>query len=142
MLPVEPNYTNRPSPAPSNAGIADLTQMFITHLNENRQQNSLLEHRKDLLANVATFDGKDRKACLMWVNQIEHIAIQTQKPLKQLLVAKAGPIMTMAVSSYLTRVPEASDSQVKQMILQSFSNIGTRTEAFHYLRKMSLDNDK
>ena len=32
--PVEPNFTNRPSPAPSNAGsIADVTQMFVTHLN-------------------------------------------------------------------------------------------------------------
>ena len=29
--PVEPNYTNRPSPAPSNAGnVADLTQMLVT----------------------------------------------------------------------------------------------------------------
>ena len=66
VSPVEPNYTNRPSPTPSNGGNpADLTQMFVTHLNENRTQTNLFEHRKDLLTNVATYDGKDRKACLM-----------------------------------------------------------------------------
>ena len=71
--PVEPNFTNRPSPSPSNAGsIADVTQMFVTHLNENRQQVNLIEHRKDLLANVSTYNGKDKKACLMWINQVEH----------------------------------------------------------------------
>ena len=53
--PVEPNFTTRPSPAPSNAGsIADVTQMFVTHLDENRQQTKLIEYRKDLLANVST----------------------------------------------------------------------------------------
>ena len=40
--PVEPNYTNRPSPTPSNAGnIVDHTQIFVTHLNENRTQTCL-----------------------------------------------------------------------------------------------------
>ena len=142
VSPVEPNYANRPSPAPSNTGIADVTQMFVTHLNKNRQQTSLLKHRKDLLANAANYDGKDRKACLMWVNQVEHIAVQTQIPLKQLLVAKAGPIVMTAVSNFLAREPGATDSQIKQMISESFSNLGTRTEAFHYLKKMTLDNDE
>ena len=141
--PVEPNYTNRPSPTPSNAGnIADVTQMFVTHLNENRQQTSLFEHRKDLLANVATYNGKDRKRCLMWINQLKHTAVQAKMPLKELLAAKAGPIVMSEVSSFLAREPGVSDSQVKQMILESFSNIGTRTEAFHYLKKMRLDNDE
>ena len=64
--PAEPNFTTRPSPAPSNAGsIVDVTQMFVTHLDENRQQTKLIEYRKDLLANVSTYNGKDKKACLM-----------------------------------------------------------------------------
>ena len=37
QYPCEPDYNTRPSPAPSNAGnLADLTQMFVTHLNKNR----------------------------------------------------------------------------------------------------------
>ena len=69
--PLEPAFTNRPSPTPSSAGnIADVTQMFVTHLNENRQQTNLFKHRKDLLANIATYDGKDKKSCLIWINQL------------------------------------------------------------------------
>ena len=141
--PVEPNFTNRPSPAPSNAGsIADVTQMFVTHLNENRQQTNLINHRKDLLANISTYDGKDKKACLMWINQVEHTATQAKMPLKELIAAKAGPIVTTQVQNFLVRVPGASDTQIKQMILECFSNVGTKTEVFHHLKKMSLDDDE
>ena len=141
--PVEPNYTNRPSPTPSNSGnLVDLTQMFVTHLKKNRTQTNLFKHRKDLLANVTNYDGKDRKACLMWINQLEHTAVQARMPLKELLAVKAGPIVMSAVMSFLAREPGASDSQVKQMILESFSNVGTKTEAFHYLKKMRLENDE
>ena len=63
-------------------------------------------------------------------------------PLKELLAAKAGPIVMSAVSSFLAKKPGASDSQVKQMILESFSNVGTKTEAFHYLKKMRLESDE
>ena len=118
--PVESNYMSRPSPTPSNGGnLADLTQMFIADLNENRTQTNLFEHRKDLLANVATYDGKDRKACLMWINQLQHTAVQARMPLKELSATKAGPIVMSAVTSFLAREPGASDAQVKQMILES-----------------------
>ena len=130
--PVEPNYTTRLSPTASNAGnLADLTQMFVTHLNENRAQNHLSEHRKDLLANIPIFDGKDRKTCLMWINQLEHAAVQAQISLKKVIAAKAGPIVTTAVQSLLSREPDANDAKVKQIILESFSNVGTKAEAFH-----------
>ena len=73
--PAEPNYNNynnynsRPSPAPSSAGsTTDITQLFVMHLDENRQQTRLMEYRKELLANVSIFDGKDKKSCLMWLN--------------------------------------------------------------------------
>ena len=108
--PVEPNYNNyntRPSPAPSSTGSAvDITQMFVTHLDENRQQTKLIEYRKDLLANVSTCDGKDKKACLMWINQCEHTARNTKMALRELILAKAGPIMLTQVQNFLIRVPE------------------------------------
>ena len=38
-IPPVSNYTNRPSPSPSNGGNPhDITQMFLTHLAENRTQ--------------------------------------------------------------------------------------------------------
>ena len=63
-------------------------------------------------------------------------------PLKELIAAKAGPIVMTQVQSFLSRVPGASDAQVKQMILESFSNVGIKTEAFHHLKKMSLEDDE
>ena len=75
-------------------------QMFITYLNENRTHANHLEHRKDLLANISNFNGKDKKACLMWINQLEQTANQAQIPLKELLAAKAGPIVMTAVTNF------------------------------------------
>ena len=147
--PAEPNYNNynnynsRPSPAPSSAGsTADITQQFVTYLDENRQQAKLMEYRKELLANVSIFDGKDKKSCLMWVNQCAHTAINAKMSLKELLVAKAGPIVSTQVQTFLSRVPEATDMEIKQHILECFSNVGTRTEAHHYLTRMTLDEDE
>ena len=37
----------------------------MTFLDETRQQAKLLEYRKELLANIPIFDGKDKKACLI-----------------------------------------------------------------------------
>ena len=147
--PAEPNYNNynnynsRPSPAASSAGSAtDITQLFVMHLDENRQQTKLMEYRKDLLANVSIYDGKDKKACLMWLNQCTHTTGNAKMSLRELIVAKAGPIMSTQVQTFLCRVPEATDAQIKQHILECFSNMGTRTEAHHYLKKMTLDEDK
>ena len=141
--PVEPNYNTRPSPAPSSTGsAADITQMFVTHLDKNRQQAKLIKYRKDLLANVSTYDGKDKKACLMWINQCEYTARNAKLVLRELIVAKAGPIVSTQVQNFLIRVPEATDAQIKQHILECFSNVGTRTEAHHYLKKMTLDEDE
>ena len=102
----------------------------------------MIEYRKDLLANVSTYDGKDKKACLMWINQCEHTARNAKMSLKELIAAKAGPIVATQVQNFLIRVPGATDAQIKQMILECFSNVGTRTEAHHYLKKMTLDDDE
>ena len=84
--PAEPNYNkysnynSRPSPAPSSAGsAADITHQFVTYLDENRQQAKLMEYRKEMLANVSIFDGKDKKLCLMWLNQCIHTKLSMQR---------------------------------------------------------------
>ena len=88
------------------------------------------------MANIPTFDGKDKKACLMWVNHVEHMAKQARMTFREAVTFKAGPTVVTAISRY----PNASDSQLKRIILESFSNVGTRTEASHYLKMMQLDS--
>ena len=90
------------------------------------------------MANVPTFDGKDKKACLMWVNHVEHTANQAKMTFREAVTSKAGPTVVTAISRY----PNASDAQLKTIILESFSNVGTRTEASHYLRMMRLDSNE
>ena len=89
------------------------------------------------MANIPTFDGKDKKACLMWVNHIEHTARQARISFRQAVTAKAGPTVITTISRY----PTASDAQLKRIILECFSNVGTRTEASHYLKTMRLDSN-
>ena len=141
--PAEPIYNTRSSQAPFSTGsTVDITQLFVMHLDKNRQQAKLIEYRKDLLANVSTYDGKDKKACLMWITQCEHTARNAKMALRELIVAKARLIVSTKVQNFLIRVPENTDTQIKQHILECFSNVGTRTEALHYLKKMTLDEDK
>ena len=116
--------------------------MFVTHLNENRTQTNLLEHRKDLLANISNFEGRDKKSCLMWINQLEHAANQAQLPLRQMIAAKAGAVVTSAVNSFIKSTPDATNAQVKQMVLENFLNGGTKAEAYHCLGQLRLDDDE
>ena len=114
----------------------------MTYLDESRQQAKLIEYRKELLSNVSIFHGKDKKSCLMWLNQCAHTAVNAKMSLKELLVAKAGQIVSTQVQTFLSRVRDATDAEIKQHILECFSNVGTRTEAHHYLTRMTLDEDE
>ena len=89
------------------------------------------------MVNIPTFDRKDKKACLMWVNHVEHTAKQARMTFREAVTSKAGPTVVTAISRY----PNGSDAQLKRIILESFSNVGTRTEASHYLKMMWLDNN-
>ena len=111
--------------------------MIQTILRENSEEAKLKQQQKDLMANIPTFDGKDKKACLMWVNHIEHTARQARISFRQAVTAKAG----LTVITTISRYPTASDAQLKRIILECFSNVGTRTEASHYLKTMRLDSN-
>ena len=89
------------------------------------------------MSNIPTFNRKDKKACLMWVNHVEHTAKQARMTFREAVTSKAGPTVVTAISRY----PNASDAQLKRIILESFSNVGTRTEASHYLKMMRLDSN-
>ena len=137
--PVEPHFSTRPSPVFNNQGTGnlELSQMLQTILRENNEEAKLKQQQKNLMANIPTFNGKDKKACLMWVNHVEHTARQAKMTFREAVTSKAGPTVVTAISRY----PNASDAQLKRIILESFSNVGTRTEASHYLKMMRLDNN-
>ena len=42
----------------------------------------------------------------------------------------------------MSETPGATDTELKQHILESFSNVGSRTEAHHYLIRMTVDEDE
>ena len=137
------NYNTRPSPAPSSTGsTVEVTQQFMTFLDESRQQAKLLEYRKELLANIPIFDGKDKKSCLMWLSQCAHTTVNTKMTLREVLIAKAGPIVSTQVQNFMSKTPDATNAELKQHILESFSNVGSRTEAHHYLKWMTVDEDE
>ena len=106
--------------------------LIRTCLNENKEEARGLQQQKNLLANIPLFDGKDKKACLMWVNHVEHMAQQAKMSFREAVNAKAGPTVVTVISRY----PNVSDAQLKRIILESFSNVGTRLEATQYLKKI------
>ena len=68
---------------------------------------------------------------------MEHMAKQARMTFRKAVTSKAGPTVVTAISRY----PNASDTQLKRIILESFSNVGMRTEASHYLKMMRLDSN-
>ena len=52
------------------------------------------------MANIPTFDGKDKKARLMWVNHVEHTAKQARMTFREAVTSKAGPTVLTAISRY------------------------------------------
>ena len=78
----------------------------------------------------------------MWLSQCAHTAVNTKMTLKEILMAKEGPIVSTQIQLFMTKTPDATDAELKQYILESFSHIGSRTEAHHYLLRMTLDEDE
>ena len=68
---------------------------------------------------------------------MEHTAKQVRMTFREAVTSKAGPTVVTTISRY----HHASDTQLKRIILESFSNVGKRTEASHYLKMMPLDNN-
>ena len=56
-----------------------------------------------------------------------------------MIAAKAGPVVSSAVNNFVRSRPNATNAQVKQWVLEHFSNVGTKAEAFHYLGEMRVE---
>ena len=68
---------------------------------------------------------------------MEHTTKQARMTFREAVTSIAGPTVVTAI----TRYPNVSDAQLKRIILESFSNVGTRTEASHYLKMIRLDSN-
>ena len=112
--------------------------MLLTFMAETREETKNRGKHKMLMNHVSYFDGDDKSKCLMWLDNLERIAKEANIPLREAIAAKAGPnILTV-----LSRHPSAPDAELKRVILENFSNVGTRLEASHYLRRMRLAENK
>ena len=91
-------------PTSQGAGNLELSQMLQTILRENNEEAKLKQQQKNLMSNIPTFDGKDKKACLMWANHVEHTAKQARITFREAVTSKAGPTVVTAISRYPTRL--------------------------------------
>ena len=114
------------------------TQMLLTFMAETREETKNRGKHKMLMNHVSYFDGDDKSKCLMWLDNLERIAKEANIPLREAIAAKAGPNILTVIS----RHPSAPEAELKRVILENFSNVGTRLEASHYLRKMRLAENK
>ena len=134
----EPSTVYPPQATANNSNLDTTTQMLLTFMAETREETKNRGKHKMLMNHVSYFDGDDKSKCLMWLDNLERIAKEANIPLREAIAAKAGPnILTV-----LSRHPSAPDAELKRVILENFSNVGTRLEASHYLRRMRLAENK
>ena len=134
----EPSTVYPPQATANNSNLDTTTQMLLTFMAETREETKNRGKHKMLMNHVSYFDGDDKSKCLMWVDNLERIAKEANIPLREAIAAKAGPNILTVIS----RHPSAPDAELKRVILENFSNVGTRLEASHYLRKMRLAENK
>ena len=112
--------------------------MLLTFMAETREETKNRGKHKMLMNHVSYFDGDDKSKCLMWLDNLERIGKGSKHTTTRGNSSKAGPnILTV-----LSRHPSAPDAELKRVILENFSNVGTRLEANHYLRRMRLAENK
>ena len=102
----------------------------MTYLQENKEETKIRDQRKHLLNNVPHSDGKDKTTYLLWFNQLKETAKRAQMTLRGAITAKASTVILTAIS----KCPNVSDNELKQIILEHFSSVGTRPEPKHYLK--------
>ena len=134
----EPSTVYPPQATANNSNLDTTTQMLLTFMAETREETKNRGKHKMLMNHVSYFDGDDKSKCLMWVDNLERIAKEANIPLREALAAKAGPNILTVIS----RHPSAPDAKLKRVILENFSNIGSRLEASHYLRRMRMAENK
>ena len=135
-----PATSQIPNASPANTSTQDVVlQAFMTKLEENNVQSERTEDRRRMLDKLDTFYGDDRSKCLPWINMVEQTAKCCDLTLRKALLAKSGPaVFDIIANSPLT----STDLELKTLVLEHFSDVGTLSEAAHKLRTMKMPPNK
>ena len=107
----------------------------MTKLEENQEHNKKADDQKRYLAHIDVFEGDDRTKCLHWLNRVQQAAGCSGMPFRNALLAKAGAAVFKIIAN--TSV-FSSDLELKRIVLESFSDVGTASEAAQKLRTMRM----
>ena len=135
-----PATSQIPNASPANISTQDVVlQAFMTKLEENNVQSERTEDRRRMLDKLDTFYGDDRSKYLPWINMVEQTAKCCDLTLRKALLAKSGPaVFDIIATSPLT----STDLELKTLVLEHFSDVGTLSEAAHKLRTMKMPPNK
>ena len=135
-----PATSQIPNTSPANTSTQDVVlQAFMTKLEENNVQTERTEDRRRMLDKLDTFYGDDRSKCLPWINMVEQTAKCCDLTLRKALLAKSGPaVFDIIANSPLT----STDLELKTLVLEHFSDVGTLSEAAQKLRTMKMPPNK
>ena len=131
---VIPNHVTQPSPVPSSY-MDDIMKAWITRLDQNQAETREKQDQKRLLENIEVYDGNDKTQCLPWVNRVHQATSGSSMEFRKALLYKAGPTVFGIIAS---TPKDISDLELKQIILQNFSDIATPSEAAQKLRTMQM----
>ena len=91
------------------------------------------------LKNIEVYEGTDKQKCLPWVSRLQQAAKCSSTSLRAALLATAGA----TVFGIVAATPEnIDDLEMKKVVLRSFSNIATPTEAAQKLRHLKMTSDQ
>ena len=126
---------NGASPAPSANMTEALTQIKAQVTNNNKKDDI----SKQMMKNIKIFDGSNKAECITWLNQIEAAARLSSTSFRELVCQSMAPSM-LHIFSELSAL--ATDQDVKEVILASYSDIPSTTEAAARLQGMQISPTK
>ena len=132
---VVPTHLTQPSPLPS-AYNEDLMKAWITRLDQNNAETRETQDQKRFLDNIDVFDGEDKTKCLPWVNRVHQAATNSSMKFRKALLAKARPTIFSIIASTPS---DMADLELKQIVLENFSDIATLSEAAQKLRNVARE---
>ena len=121
--------------APAASNVTDALTQILIQVIQNKQEST----NKRLIKNIEIFDGTDKSKCIDWLIQVEAAAQFMNAPLKDIVLSQ----VSLAIYSILKGLPaDATDEEVKQLILSNFSVAGTTTEAASRLENLKMDKNE
>ena len=129
---INPTY---PQISPAASNVTDALTQILTQVMQNKQEST----NKRLIKNIEIFNGTDKSKCIDWIIQVEAAAQFMNAPLRDIVLSQ----VSLAIYSILKGLPtDATDEEVKQLILANFSDAGTTTEVASQLENLKMDKNK